>query len=131
MSPYGGRRVFRSPGWLYAVVGGVEAIFASGAWFHLRTQGWSPMTLAFIGLTVMGALGIVETAVQQVVLSDDAMHVIRWYGRGRYAKDQIVRISHGKGVGVSVQLADGRWVKLPGVAGHLPNSIRAWLRTRD
>ncbi|HVE78434.1 MAG TPA: PH domain-containing protein [Gemmatimonadaceae bacterium] len=129
MSPYNGRRVFRSPSWMLVLVTLAAVIFASGAWYHLRTQGWSLMTLGFVALTVLGVLAIVETIVQRVVLADDALHITRWWRRRSYPRANILRVTTAKGSPAFLELADGSYVELPAVDANA-NSIRAWLKAK-
>jgi hypothetical protein len=81
-------------------------------------------------MAIIGIVGAVEVIVDRVVLTDDALHVIRIWSRRRYDKSQIVNVTQMKGTPVALKLADGRWARLPSVAVH-PNTIRAWLRSES
>ena len=130
MTEYKGRRVFRSPSWFVGIVAVTVLLFAGGTWIAYDARGLHPLTLASAVLTVIGALAVIEVVVDRVVLTDDALHVIRIWARRTYAKTDIVRVTSEKGVPMALQLADGRWAKLPPVDAS-PNSIRAWLRATD
>ena len=128
VSPYAGRRVFRSPSWVLGAVTAAAVLFAAGAWMQFRVRGLGLVTLTLASFAVLGVAGVAETLAQRVELSDDALHVTRWWMRRSYARDSILRVTSEKGVEAAVQLGDGRWVRLPQVGAHAPNSIRAWLR---
>ncbi len=130
MSPYAGRRVFRSAPWLLGVLTAVEVLFTAGAWWLYRLQGLALPTVILAGLAVFGIVALMDTATRRVVLGSDAVHVTGLWGRRRYAKREIVGVSEEKGGPPALKLADGRWAKLPPDVGHhVANSIRAWLTT--
>jgi hypothetical protein len=131
MRAYDGRRVFRSPTWILATVTVAALLPAIGAWITFRGRGVSLLSLGLAAFAVLGVGGILETIAQRVELSNDALHITRWRVRRSYPRDSIVRVTSEKGVDPAMQLADGRWVKLPPVGAHMANSIRAWLRTSE
>jgi hypothetical protein len=106
-------------------------LFAVASWVRLRVAGLrDPAGMLLAAFGVLGVLGLAETVAQRVEISDDELHVTRWWVRRSYPRDSIARLTSEKGVEAALQLADGRWVKLPPVGPHAPNSIRAWLRAR-
>jgi hypothetical protein len=127
MSAEQGNRVFRSPRWYVAFVAVAALLFASGTWYTYSTRGLHWMTVASIAMTIVGVLGVIEVVVDRVVITDDALHVIRIWSRRRYPRTEIVSVTQLKGTSVNLKLADGSWAQLPSVAVH-PNTIRAWLR---
>lgn len=124
-----GNRVFRSPRWYVAFVAAAALLFAAGTWYTYATRGLHLLTLGSLGLTVVGVVGIIEVVVDRVVLTDDALHVVRIWSRRSYAKSEITNVTQLKGTAVTLKLTDGRWAELPTVAVH-PNTIRAWLREK-
>jgi hypothetical protein len=128
MSDQAGSRVFRSPRWYVAFVGVAALLFATGAWYTYSSRGLHFWTFVAVAMAIIGIVGVVEVTVDRVVLTDDALHVIRIWSRRRYDKSQIVNVTQMKGTPVTLKLADGRWAQLPSVAVH-PNTIRAWLRS--
>ena len=110
---------------------GVTLLFAVVAYGAYRSGGW---TWVSIGMALTAALigvgGIVESFVQRIELTEDAMVVTRLTGRTRFAIEDIERISEEKGGPPAIRLKDGRWVKLPSVGANLGNSVRAWLKQR-
>jgi hypothetical protein len=128
MTDHAGSRVFRSPRWYVALVGVAAVLFAVGAWYTYSSRGLHLWTLGAVAMAIVGIVAVIEVIVDRVVLTDNAIHVIRIWSRRRYEKSQIVGVTQMKGTPVSLKLADGRWAHLPSVALH-PNTIRAWLRT--
>ena len=131
MTEYKGRRVFRAPSWVVASVVVATLLFAVGAFVRFRAAGSrDPTGILLAAFAVRAVLGVLETVAQRVVLSDDELHVTRWWVRRSYRRDSIVRLTSEKGVEAALKLVDGRWIKLPPGGPHAPNSIRAWLRAR-
>ena len=130
MSEYAGRRVFRaSPGWVLTFVG-LTGLFAAGALMTYRTRGWTWVSIGMLFATVVLGVGsIIESLVQRIELTDDAMVVTRLWGKTTYSVAEIDRISEERGVPPALLLKNGRWVKLPSVASNLGNSVRAWLKS--
>jgi hypothetical protein len=131
VSAYKGRRVFRSPGWVLATVTVATLLPAAGAWFTFRERGLTLLSLGLAAFAVLGVGGIFETIAQRVELSDEALHLTRWWVRRSYPRESIARVAHEKGTDPAMQLTDGRWVKLPPVGAHMANSIRSWLRAEE
>jgi hypothetical protein len=128
MSDQAGGRVFRSPRWYVMLVGVAAVLFAVGAWYTYSSRGLHLWTLGAVAMAIVGVVAVIEVIVDRVVLTDNAVHIIRIWSRRRYEKSQIVSVTQMKGTPVSLKLADGSWAHLPSVAVH-PNTIRAWLRT--
>ena len=86
------------------------------------------MTIVIALLVVVAFAGVVETILQRVVLTDYSLHVVIPWSRRIYPRSQIQEVSSEKASPTMIQMADGRWVKLPPVGHYVQNSIRAWLR---
>ena len=131
MSPYQGRRVFRTATWVLIATTVAELIVVAGLLYHLRTVGMGARTWVFAGLTGFGALGIAEGLRRRIILGDDALHVIDLFTRRSIPRDEIVSVTAEKGSPIALKLADGKWAKLPDL-GHnslgVTNSIRAWVK---
>lgn len=128
MSDRAGSRVFKSPRWYVALVSVAALLFATGAWYTYSSRGLHLWTLGTVAMAIVGIVAVIEVIVDRVVLTDNALHVIRIWSRRRYDRSQIVSVTQMKGTPVSLKLTDGSWAHLPSVAVH-PNTIRAWLRT--
>ena len=126
---YAGRRDFRlGRGWTLLYVA-LTALFVAGTYGSYVYRGWSWVTIgAVIATAILGPGSIIESLVQRIQLTDDAMVVRTLTGTRRYAIDSIERIEESKGGPPAIRLKDGRWVKLPSVATNLGNSVRAWLK---
>jgi PH (Pleckstrin Homology) domain-containing protein len=106
-------------------------LFVAGATMTYRERGWNWVSVVLACMTVVGVGGIIESLVLRVRLTDDALLVTDLRGRRRYDVTDIAGVHEAKGVPTAIQLADGRWVKLPSVGSSLGNSIRAWLKHHD
>ena len=125
---YQGRRVFRNgPGWTLAMVA-ITMLFAGVAYgmYSLRGWNWASVSMTLVA-GILGVGGIVESLVQRIDLTDDAMLVTELTGRRRYARQDIDRVAEAKGVAPILLLRNGAKVKLPSVGSDLGNSVRAWL----
>lgn len=106
----------------------VATLFATGAVMTYRLRGWNWVSVGFVSMTVVGLGAIVESLVLRVRLTDDALLVTDLRGRRRYPLADITRVEEAKGVPTVILLANGQWVRLPGVGDSMGNSIRAWLK---
>jgi hypothetical protein len=129
MSPYAGRRVFRTAGWVLVAVVIADLLFLAGAWYQFRHRGLHLLTLGFAGLTLLGLVGLLDGLMRRIVLEADALRVDGWWGRRRYPKHEILGVEEAKGGPPALKLTGGRWARLPADMGRgLGNSVRAWLR---
>lgn len=125
------RDVFRATGTLRWISAIATMIFVAGLAFSYVNDGpTSWQFYAFLALTVLGILGIVETWVSRVELHDDHILTVALFVRRTYPRGEVTSVTWAKGSPVSVQLTDGRWVNLPNT-GHastkIVGAIRAWL----
>ena len=97
---------------MVAIVTGAGLLFGLGAWIRFRTGGARDLTgILLAAFAVLGVVGVLETLGQRVELSDDELHITRWWVRRSYPKDSIARVTSEKGVEAGLQLADGRWIQ--------------------
>jgi hypothetical protein len=131
MNAYRGRTVFRSSRWMVVATAVAAVLFISAASFLLCRDGFTVWALVLAGLALAAILGVVETLVQRIVLTDAALRVRGLRGYAEYRRSEIVRVSYAKGSPVVVQLKDGQNVRLPDLgisAQAITNSIRAWAK---
>jgi hypothetical protein len=128
VSPYRGQRLFRTAPWILVAVSVSEALFLIGACYTYLSGGWSLTSVVLTAMAVLGAGGVAEALVRRILLEEDALYVTDLLARRRYARHDIVRVEVAKGCPVALQLADGRWARLPDLGRNVANSIRAWLR---
>jgi hypothetical protein len=125
-------RVYRSPVMVKVLAFLAAVAFLAGAVLLHRLQGWSWVTFAFAGMTVIGIAGLVDAWTMRVELHPEHIVVMRNLRKSSYPRSAFSGVTWGKGVPVSLQQASGGWVQLPGVgpsAQALVNTLRAWLKT--
>jgi hypothetical protein len=125
-------RVFRAPAMvkLLALLSAVG--FSAGAVLFCRLQGWSWVTFSFASMAVIGTAGFIDALTTRVEVHPEHIAVIRNLRKSSYSRSALSGVTWGKGVPVSLKLASGGWVRLPGVgrsAQGLVNTLRAWLKT--
>jgi hypothetical protein len=104
--------------------------FAAGAIFTYRTAGWTWVSVGFaLATVVLGFGSVIESLVQRIELTDDAVVVTRLTGVQRIPRESIERVAEAKGVAPALLLRSGQWVKLPSVGSYVGNSIRSWLKS--
>ena len=104
-------------------------VFAAGANFTYRTGGWTWVSVGFALATLVLGLGsVIESLVQRIELTDDAVVVTRLTGKQMIPRDSIERVEEAKGATPALLLRNGEWVKLPSVGSYVGNSIRSWLK---
>ena len=124
-------RVLRTRPWLAIAVLVSNALFLAGAAFSYRETRWSPTFIGFALLSGVGILGILELAVSRIVLSADVLETRDLFVRRRYEVSTIRGVKWEAGGGVSVELVQGGWAKLPELGYNsqsLTNTLRAWLK---
>lgn len=88
------------------------------------------MCASFIGFSILGIAGIVESFSMYIRLDETEIRFREIFGNTAIPRSDIVRVTWEAGCGVSLLLSDGSWAKVPDL-GHnsqgLTNSIRAWL----
>ena len=127
-------RRFAAPTWIKAMVMVLSVGMPIATTLVLKFEGVSLVTGAFAAMSVIGVAALIEVALQHVVLGDEELRIRSLTKRRNIARSAIDRVTWETGSGVSVQLEDGRWVKLPEVGGNseaLANSIRAWLKRSE
>lgn len=127
---YRGRTCFRVVPWIRisAVVIALGSIAA--ATYYYRQEGLSWMCASFIGFSILGIAGIVESFSMYIRLDETEIRFREIFRNTAIPRCDIVRVTWEAGCGVSLRLSDGTWAKVPDL-GHnsqgLTNSIRAWL----
>ena len=117
--------------WVLIAVMVPAALFVAGLVFTYRQSGWTWLSLAFAGMTLLGIGGVIEVATSRVVLQDDALECGALWSRRRYPVSEIASVTWEKGGGVYVKLKAGGWAKLPELGYNsqgLTNTVRAWLK---
>jgi len=117
--------------WLLITAMVAAALFVAGLVFTYRQSGWTWLSLAFAGMTLLGLGGVIEVATSRVALLDDALECGALWSRRRYPVSEIASVTWEKGGGVYVKLKAGGWAKLPELGYNsqgLTNTVRAWLR---
>jgi hypothetical protein len=106
------------------------ALFVVGLVFTYRQSGWTWLSFAFTGMTLIGIGGVIEVATSRVVLGDDALECGTIWSRRRYPAATIASVSWEKGGGVFLKLKAGGFAKLPELGYNsqgLTNTVRAWV----
>jgi hypothetical protein len=125
---YNGRREFRAGVAATLLTIAATALFSTAGIVTYRISGWSWLTIGMVVAVIIGVLGIVESLVVRIQLTDDEMIVTDLRGRRRFTVAEIERIEEAKGGPPALRLKEGRWVKLPSVGNSLGTSVRAWLK---
>lgn len=126
---YRGRRDFRAGWGVWAVILLSECLFVAGTLMTYSLRGWNWVSLGLAGMSLVGLGGIIETLVQRVRLTDDALWTTELRGKRRYSKTDISGVEEAKGSPTFLIMKSGSAVKLPSVGSSLGNSIRAWLKS--
>ena len=121
-------RTYRSPAWVKVFALVASIVFLAGAVMSYRVEGWSWVTLAFVGLVPIGAAGLLDALTQRIELHQEHLVVVRNLRKVSYPRSAFSRVTWGKGVPVSLQSTSGNWIQLPGVGSSgqgLVNTLRA------
>jgi hypothetical protein len=110
------------------------ALFVAGFVFTYTRSGWTWLSIAYGGMTLIGLAGFIEVATTRVVLYDDSLECGPIWSRRRYPVEGIASVSWEKGGGVFLKLKAGGFGKLPDLGYNsqgLTNTVRAWLKRRS
>jgi hypothetical protein len=126
-----GERTLKTAGWMIGASAAAALLFFAGfvGAMYLRGPGWA--ALAFGALCLVGVLGVLDVARRRIVLGRSELHIISMWSQRVYSRDTIDSVTWEVGVGVSLKLASGGWVRLPELGRNsqsVANTIRAWLR---
>jgi len=128
---YGGRTHFRMVPWIRILIFLIASGSIAAAAYCFSKGGLTWMCAFFIGFSMLGVGGIIESFSSYIILEDSEIRYRESFRRTAIPKSDIVRVTWEAGCGVSLLRNDGTWAKVPDL-GHnsqsLTNSIRAWLR---
>lgn len=128
---YGGRTSFHVVPWIRISILMVASGSIVAAAYYYSQEGLTWVCAFFIGLSILGVAGIVESFCMYIVLDETEIRFRETFRKTAILKSDIVKVTWEAGSGVSLLLSDGRWVNVPDL-GHnsqgLTNSIRSWLR---
>ena len=128
---YSGRTNFRMVLWMRIMILVIASGSIAAAPYYYHQEGLTWMSVFFIGFSILGVAGIVESLSSYIRLEDTEIRFRETFGNTAIPKNDIMRVTWEAGCGVSLLLSDGTWIKVPGL-GHnsqgLTNSIRSWLK---
>ena len=127
----GPRRVLRTKPWLVAVIVLANLLFLAGAILSYSEAGWTRDFAIFAVLVVVGISGIAQLAVTSITLEGDSLETNELFVQHRYLASEIRSVKWEGGSGVSLELVQGGWAKLPEMGYNsqsLTNTLRAWLK---
>ena len=128
MRAYQGRRTFGPSRFAIGATTVALLIFVTGAVWTQRTAGWTFTSIGLTAMSVLAVAGVIEAAIQRIVLTEDEMLVFDLLRRRRYPRSAIASVHHAKGSPLVIVLDDGTRAELPTVANDIANSVRAWIR---
>lgn len=128
---YGGRTNFRVVPWIRITITVIASGSIAAAVYFYRQEGLTWISASFVGFSILGVAGIIESFCGYIRLEDTEIRFRETFAKTAIAKKDITRVTWEAGCGVSLLLSDGTWVKVPDL-GHnsrgLTNSIRSWLK---
>jgi hypothetical protein len=103
--------------------------FLAGNYFWEQSDLWLAAFFACFG--ILAIVASVETWTAQVYLGDTAIQIFSNFKRAEIRREEIAKVVWESGSGVSIQLQDRGWVRMPEMfhdSQGLCNSIRAWAK---
>lgn len=123
------RTKFRAPVLVNVAILLIAALLFAAGYYFLSDEGlW--LGIFFVAFGVLGLVAFLDSITSYIGLEEDALHLRSRFTDQCISRCDIERVTWEKGVGVSVKLQDGSWVKMPELFENslsLSNSIRAWL----
>lgn len=128
---YGGKTHFRVVAWIRILIFLIASGSVAAAAYCFSKEGLTWICAFFIGFSLLGVAGTVQSFTMYVTLEDGEIRFRESFRTTVIPKSDIVRVTWEAGCGVSLLLGDGTWARVPDL-GHnsqgLTNSIRSWLR---
>ena len=128
---YGGRTSFRTVPWIRILTFVIASGSIAAAVYFYRQEGLTWICAFFIGFSILGVAGIVESFSMYILLGETEISFRETFRKTAIPRSDIVKVTWEAGCGVSLLLSDGTWVKVPDLGQNsqgLTNSIRSWLR---
>lgn len=123
-------KILRTPRWVSFFL--LAAAIGLGLLTFLSCRGQGPLSSCAAGgaFALFLLAGAAESFTTSVRLAEDSLVVTSNFRRRTYPRAMLERVSWAGGVGVSLSLQSGGWVKLPyvGNSQSVTNAIRAWLK---
>jgi hypothetical protein len=123
-------RVFHPPRWIASFLSVVALALAVATVHFCRSQGLSLEFAVTAALGLLTVLGVADGLTTSVRLYSDSLFMMSKFRRRILPRAELDHVTWEVGVGVSLRLKSGRWVKLPDVGNSqsVTNPIRAWLK---
>jgi hypothetical protein len=128
---YGGRTSFRVVPWIRISILVITAGSIAAAAYFYQQEGLSWISAFFMGFSLLGAAGVVESFTMYILLGETEIRFRETFRKTAIPRSDIVKVTWEAGCGVSLLLSDGTWAKVPDLGQNsqgLTNSIRSWLR---
>jgi len=121
------------PRWVTALILASVAALTTISVFLYRQQGPSLAFAEAVALALFSLVGLVASMTTRVVLYSDSLAITANLRRRTYSRTALDRVTWEGGVGVSLRLTSGEWIRLPDVGNSqsVSNSIRAWLKRTE
>lgn len=122
--------MFRSPRWVAAFLALVAVGLIIGSILYYRSEGLSLMFALMTAFGLFAIVGIADSLSTSVRLYSDSLVIMSNFRRRAIPRSELEHVTWEGGVGVSLRMKSGSWVKLPDVGNSqsVTNSIRAWIR---
>ncbi|MCI0620136.1 MAG: hypothetical protein L0387_00400 [Acidobacteria bacterium] len=125
-------RVLRASPWAVGAVGVAALLFVVGFMSTYRNEGWNWKSMGFGVFSILGFLGLLETTITRIVLSEDALRIVSLFSKKSYPRSEIQELKQEWKSAVFLRLTSGGWVEIPWmlVSKKLIPSVRTWLKGR-
>jgi hypothetical protein len=123
-------RVFRVPRWITVFSLGAAVALTIVSVHLYRSEGLSLGFALAVACAVLAGVGVADGLTTCVRLYSDSLVVTARFRRRTLPRADLESVTWEGGVGVSLRLKSGQWIKLPDVGNSqsVTNSIRAWLK---
>lgn len=123
-------RIFRSPGWVAIFLAVVAVGLTIASALYYRSEGISLTFALMAAFALLAIVGMADSLTTSVKLYIDSLVITSNFRRRMIPRSELEHVTWEGGVGVSMKMKSGSWVKLPDVGNSqsVTNSIRAWLK---
>lgn len=124
-----GDRVLRAAPWVFALAGAADLGFTLAAVFVFLRDGVGPIVIVLGVLAVLSGAVLAASTVMRISLRGSVLEYRSLAGQGRHEAAEISSVGGEFGTRVTLRLASGRTVELPGLGRNpqdVAKAIRSW-----
>ena len=128
------RQTLRPARWLVVSAVSSGLLFVTAAVCMYQLEGWSYTSVGLALCSMISVGAIAELAMSRIAFVGETMQVANLWSVRSFRRDEIRSVKWEGGVGVSIEVENGKWLNLPDFGLNsqgVVNTVRAWLKKTE